>query len=73
MNPQDDEPAPALTRHEAEQPASDDSTYTYKTAGITERAGYVPRWLWLVAAGLVVWGIYYLITYWQAPVTPPLP
>lgn len=39
--------------------------YLYQSAGITERPGHVPLWLFLVIIGLLVWGGYYLITYWD--------
>ncbi len=42
--------------------------YMYASAGVTERKGTVPIWLWLVAIALLIWGIYYLVTYWNAPV-----
>jgi hypothetical protein len=57
----------ATHRPEASAIANDHSVYTYETAGITERQGHVPVWLWIVAIALVIWSIYYLITYWQAP------
>jgi len=44
--------------------------YTYQSAGITERKGNVPIWLWIVVASLLVWGIYYLVSYWNAPGAP---
>lgn len=44
--------------------------YTYETAGITEREGSVPIWLWIVVVSLLIWGSYYLVTYWNAPVAP---
>lgn len=44
--------------------------YTYESAGITERKGNVPVWLWIVVVSLLIWGVYYLVTYWNAPVTP---
>jgi hypothetical protein len=53
------------------QPASGqqgDSLYSYQSAGITEREGHVPVWLWIVTAALLVWGVYYLVSYWNAPV-----
>lgn len=46
------------------------SIYTYENAGIAERKGHVPIWLWIVAVSLLIWGIYYLVTYWNAPVAP---
>lgn len=45
--------------------------YAYESAGITEREGSVPIWLWIVVFSLLVWGFYYLVTYWNAPLTPP--
>lgn len=44
------------------------SVYTYESAGIAERKGSVPIWLWIVAVSLLIWGIYYLVTYWNSPV-----
>ena len=44
------------------------SVYVYESAGIAERDGHVPLWLWLVVVSLLVWGLYYLVTYWNAPV-----
>jgi hypothetical protein len=44
------------------------SVYTYESAGIAEREGNVPIWLWIVVVSLLIWGIYYLVTYWNAPV-----
>ncbi|MHB8482975.1 MAG: hypothetical protein ACYDBV_09670 [Nitrospiria bacterium] len=46
--------------------ASNEKPYLYKEAGITERQGKIPLWLKLVAIGLIVWGVYYTITYWSA-------
>ncbi len=42
----------------------ENTTYEYKDAGIKERHGKVPLWLWVVAAVLLIWGIYYTIKYW---------
>ncbi|MGA2187909.1 MAG: hypothetical protein ABSH33_05230 [Steroidobacteraceae bacterium] len=47
-----------------------ESVYTYATAGIGERKGHVPIWLWLVVISLTIWGIYYLYTYWNPPAPP---
>jgi hypothetical protein len=41
--------------------------YEYRDSHIRERHGYVPKWLWFVTAGLLVWSIYYLVIYWNAP------
>jgi hypothetical protein len=48
-----------------------ESVYTYATAGIGERKGHVPIWLWMVVISLAIWGIYYLYTYWNPPVASP--
>jgi hypothetical protein len=39
--------------------------YVYPTSGIAERSGAVPIWLWIVAASLSIWGLYYLVVYWN--------
>lgn len=44
--------------------------YTYESAGIAERTGNVPVWLWAVVISLVIWGVYYLVTYWNTPLGP---
>ena len=46
------------------------TVHVYESAGIAEHEGHVPLWLWLVAVSLLIWGIYYLLTYWNAPVGP---
>ena len=46
------------------------TVYNYVSAGITEREGNVPLWLWIVFVVLLIWGVYYLVTYWNAPVIP---
>lgn len=47
---------------EAQEPV-----YAYRSAGLTEREGRVPLWLWLVVVALLAWGIYYMVTYWHPP------
>jgi hypothetical protein len=42
-----------------------EETYLYGSSGIRERHGRVPIWLQLVVIGLIVWGIYYLIQFWN--------
>ncbi len=44
-----------------------ESLYRYESAGITEREGNVPIWLWIVVVSLLIWGSYYLVAYWNAP------
>lgn len=56
---------PPLPRAEAEH-----AVYLYKSSGIEEHKGRVPMWLWVVAGALVIWGIYYLIAYWNVPAAP---
>ena len=41
-------------------------TYLYEPAGIQERSGSIPTWLKLVALGLILWGLYYMIRYWSS-------
>lgn len=48
-------------------PHSPDTEYTYQTAGLRERSGTIPLWLWVVYIGLIVWGVYYTWTYWTPP------
>lgn len=38
--------------------------YLYKDAELREQLGYIPFWLQLVAVSLLLWGLYYLVTYW---------
>jgi hypothetical protein len=51
--------------HEQEQ---GHPVYTYESAGIAERQGNVPIWLWVVVVSLLIWGAYYLHAYWNAPI-----
>lgn len=46
------------------------TVYEYASAGITEREGNVPAWLWIVIVSLLMWGVYYLVSYWNAPAAP---
>mgnify|MGYP001600923481 CR=1 FL=1 len=41
--------------------------YEYQDSQLREYHGRVPVWLWFVTGGLIVWSIYYLLTYWNAP------
>lgn len=38
----------------------------YEPSGIGEQSGSIPAWLKLVAVGLILWGIYYAIRYWNS-------
>lgn len=54
----------------ADKPKQGDERETefyYENAGIRERYGTVPLWLWAVAVALVIWGVYYLMAYWSPP------
>lgn len=53
----------------ADSTPSDRTVYVYASAGISERKGNVPFWLWGVVVSLLIWGVYYLVTYWNAPLT----
>ncbi len=41
--------------------------YEYQDSQLREQHGIVPLWLWFVVLGLLVWSIYYLVTYWISP------
>ncbi len=43
------------------------SVFYYKDSGIRERHGRIPPWLLAVIVALLVWGIYYLVAFWQPP------
>lgn len=42
----------------------DDRIRDYAGGEVSTRVGRVNRWLLAVYAILVVWGVYYLVTYW---------
>ncbi len=44
-----------------------DGPYEYRDSQLREHHGHIPLWLWAVTIVLIVWGIYYLLTYWSAP------
>ncbi len=39
--------------------------HTYEYSGIQERTGKVNTWLLIVYAALLIWGVWYLITFWK--------
>ena len=39
--------------------------HTYEYSGIQERTGKVNGWLVVVYAALLIWGVWYLITFWK--------
>ena len=41
----------------------DDEVHTYADGTIEEGNSAVPRWLLAVAAGLIVFAVYYIVTY----------
>jgi hypothetical protein len=43
----------------------DHDIHTYEYSGIQERTGKVNTWLIVVYAALLIWGIWYLITFWN--------
>jgi hypothetical protein len=43
----------------------EEESYLYRNSGIQERRGAVPLWLQAVCYGLLVWAIYYTVTYWN--------
>jgi hypothetical protein len=48
------------------EPRDEPGTYVHEPAGIRERSGSIPTWLTLVAVGLILWGMYYMIRYWSS-------
>ena len=38
--------------------------YEYQNSGIREGNEKIPKWLIAVSIGLIIWGVYYAITYW---------
>lgn len=55
------------TKRAADEEAPEEIVHVYPDSGIGERHGTVPWWLWAVVLALHVWGIYYLIAYWNPP------
>ena len=55
-------------KRSAQPPETGDepAIYQYEPAGIWERSGNIPVWLKLVALGLIVWGVYYAMRYWNS-------
>jgi len=43
----------------------DHDIHTYEYSGIQERVGKVNTWLIVVYAALLIWGVWYLITFWN--------
>lgn len=52
-------------KHNSTPEAEDQEVYHYAYSGIREQHGFVPLWLKLVTLGLIIWGVYYLIRYWE--------
>lgn len=59
------EPQEGENQESRPEPARE--TYAYPDAGIRERSGYIPLWLILVAVGLIIWAVYYVIQNWSPP------
>lgn len=70
MSDPDNHVAHAAGHHAAER-AAEETVYRYEGAGIAEREGHVPVWLWGVVLVLLIWGVYYLVAYWNAPIGTP--
>jgi hypothetical protein len=45
--------------------SEEERPYLYRHAGIEERSGGIPLWLMLVVVGLLLWGVYYTIQFWN--------
>jgi hypothetical protein len=43
----------------------DHDIHTYEYSGIRERVGKVNTWLIVVYVALLIWGAWYLITFWN--------
>jgi len=43
----------------------DHDIHTYEYSGIQERTGKVNTWLIVVYAALLIWGVWYLFTFWN--------
>jgi len=67
QNDEEAQSAAVTSRQPAPGNTPDNPAYSYESAGITERSGNVPAWLWIVAVSLLIWGVYYLVTNWNAP------
>lgn len=57
-----------VTRTQTASGKASGHVYVYESAGIEEREGNVPIWLWVVVVTLLLWGFYYLVSYWNAPI-----
>jgi N-terminal domain of cytochrome oxidase-cbb3, FixP len=55
-----------IPQPDGESDSTRDDIYRYKDSGIEERHGKIPLWLVFVAVGLIVWGIYYTVRYWNS-------
>jgi hypothetical protein len=67
VKPQAQPPPPQREPEPPPHEVSEESVYTYAAAGLRERKGRVPYWLWFVVIALAIWGVYYLMTYWNPP------
>jgi hypothetical protein len=54
------------TTRAASEISGEPAVYHYEPSGIRERSGYIPVWLKLISLGLIAWGIYYAIHYWNS-------
>ncbi len=55
----------AKTKNPALEGTEKEELFEYQASGIKERKGKIPLWIWSVTLVLIVWGIYYLVTYWS--------
>lgn len=58
---------PQEGENQESRPDPAQETYVYPDAGIRERRDHIPLWLILVAVGLIIWAVYYLIQNWSPP------
>lgn len=48
------------------QTPDESDVYRHEPSGIMERSGYIPLWLKLVAVGVILWGMYFAMRYWNS-------
>lgn len=62
-----DEASPESRNESRRDERAESASYHYATADIREREGSVPLWLKLVIIGLLIWAVYYMVTFWSPP------
>ena len=44
--------------------------WSHTTHTTNVRKDFLPASLWTVVAALLIWGFFYLVTYWSTPIIP---